>query len=272
MNESKASAQLSQIETSAERLRVVLLGASNLSIMFPSVVATARATFARPLEMHVAKGFGRSYGQQSKFFGKKFPGILQSNLWPVINRSTPLPTIAILADIGNDLAYEAPVDRIIDWVQQTLDRLQSSDARVVLNNIPLESLRRVGAARFHVLRELLFPSCKLSRSELLRRAEVLSERLDRLAKERETPVFAGEIEWYGLDPIHPRRSSSGEIWRRMLGALTARGTETPLVRASAAMAMKLHGLKPEAWIQFGIHRRATQPSATLSDGTTIALY
>jgi hypothetical protein len=171
----------SQIETFKPTLRVVLLGASNLSIMFPTIVETARATFARPLEMFVAKGFGRSYGQQSKFFGKKFSGILQSNLWGALERTQALPTVALMADIGNDLAYEAPVSTIIGWLDAALDRLAAHDARVVLNNIPLATLQSVGLARYHLFREALFPSCRLSRSEMLRRAEQLSGALNRLA-------------------------------------------------------------------------------------------
>src|SRR5215213_2030339 len=94
-NSPAETAQLSQFETSALQKRVVLLGASNLSIMFPTIVESARAMFAAPLEMYVAKGFGRSYGQQSKFFGKKFSGILQSGLWDAMARARALPTVAI---------------------------------------------------------------------------------------------------------------------------------------------------------------------------------
>jgi hypothetical protein len=237
-----------------------------------NIVESARANFARPLEMYVAKGFGRSYGQQSKIFGKKFSGILQSGLWSAMSRARVLPTVAIVADIGNDLAYEAPVDTIMGWIETTLDRLAEHDARVVLNNIPLASLRTVGRARYHVFRELLFPSCRLSRREMIRRAERLSDSLARVASERKTPVFSGEIGWYGVDPIHPRWPSSGEIWSRMIGELSNQRSGAPLVRPSLQRALHLRRLRPETWVQFGFKRRASQPNAKLSDGTTIALY
>jgi hypothetical protein len=269
---SAKAAHLSQIETREPQQRVVLLGASNLSIAFPTVVETARTMFAAPLEFVVAKGFGRSYGQESKFFGKKFSGILQSGLWEANAAAPSLPTVAIVADVGNDLAYEAPVEKVVEWVETTLDRLQSHGARVVLNNVPFASLRTVGAVRYHVFREVLFPSCRLSRKEMLRRAEQLSEALTRLAEERKTPVFSGEMAWYGLDPIHPRRASAGEIWRRMLGELLAPDSVAPLARATTASAIQLRRLKPQAWSNFGVKRRARQPSGRLKDGTTIALY
>jgi hypothetical protein len=58
----------------------------------------------------------------------------------------------------------------------------------------------------------------------------------------------------------------------MMGAVAPQMGHAAIVRATPALTLQLHRLKPEAWIQFGIHRRAVQPNATLSDGTTIALY
>lgn len=265
-------AHLSQFETAQPRRRLVILGASNLSMKFPMVVESALTMIGGPLEFVVAKGFGRSYGQESKFFGKKFPGILQSGLWDAMRGGAPNETLAMVADVGNDLAYEAPVETILGWIETTLDRLAQSGARVVLNNLPLASLRSVGASRYRLFRELFFPGCKLPRAEMLRRAERLGVGLARMAAARETPIFTGDCRWYGLDPIHPRRSCSGEIWRLMLGALAPHGAPPTLESATSASAWELRRLKPENWSQFGLKRRAAQPCARLADGTTIALF
>ncbi len=262
----------SQIETREPQQRVVLLGASNLTIMFPTIVETLRATYAHPIELHVAKGFGRSYGLHSQFFGKKFPGILSSGLWPALNRARRLPTVAVVADVGNDLAYEAPVDKIIEWVERALDRLAVHDAHVVLNNVPIESLRMVGAARYYPLREALFPNCKLSRGEMLRRAESLSEHLARLAEERRIPAFSGQRAWYRLDPIHPKVASAGEIWRRMLGALVGASEPIQLVRPRTSTALRYRRLPALEWTHFGVARHAEQPALRDRDGSIIAIY
>ncbi len=262
----------SQFETCEPQQHVVLLGASNLSIMFPTIVESLRAMFAHPIELHVAKGFGRSYGLHSKFFGKKFPGILSSGLWPALNRARPLPTVAIVADIGNDLAYEAPVDKIVEWVERALDRLAIHDARVALNNLPIESLRGVGTARYYAFREVLFPNCKLSRGEIIDRAERLSERLSQLAVTREISAFSAERGWYGLDPIHPRLASAGEIWSRMLGALSSVEGIAKLVRPSAAMMLTYRRLRALEYAHFGVVRRAEQPALRCLDGTRISIY
>lgn len=269
---SDKAAVASQIETREPQQRVVLMGASNLSIMFPTIVESLRAMHAHPIELHVAKGFGRSYGLHSKFFGKKFPGILSSGLWPALNRARPLPTVAIIADVGNDLAYEAPVEKIVEWVERALDRLATHDAKAVLNNVPIESLRRVGWARYHTLREVLFPNCKLSHGEMLRRAETLSERLAEVAASREIPTFSGESAWYGLDPIHPRMKSAGEIWSRLIGAISAAQSPATLAQPSFSRTLRYRRLRPLECAHFGLKRRAEQPSLRAADGTTISIY
>ncbi|MBA3652238.1 MAG: hypothetical protein H0W66_12345 [Chthoniobacterales bacterium] len=187
-----------------------------------------------------------------------------------VERSSP--TFAILSDIGNDLAYETPVEKIVQWIEATLDRLAALGARMVLNNIPLASLEGVGAMRYQVFRELFFPNCKLPRKEMLRRAEQLSAELETVAERRQMPIFSGESAWYGLDPIHPRRALAGKIWTRMLGELITPGGAAELVRPTPAAKLKLRRLQPRSWSQFGVLRSARQPNARLNDGSTIALY
>src|SRR5262245_48071156 len=127
-------AHSSQFEIREPQMRVVLLGASNLAMALPRVVASARGAFNAPLEILVASGFGRSYGQESKFFWKKFSGILQSEIWPALDRAEALPTVAIVADVGNDLAYGAAPELVLEWISATFDRLAAHDARIILNN------------------------------------------------------------------------------------------------------------------------------------------
>jgi hypothetical protein len=271
-NKLSKSAHLSQFENSEAQRRIVLLGASNLSMTLPTVVRIARSLFGGPLEFFAAVGFGRSYGQESKFFGKIFSGILRSDLWDSLDRATPMPTAALVADVGNDLAYEAPVGTIVDWVNTTLDRLAKHKATVALNNVPMASLNTVGAVRYYVMRDLLFARCRLSRAEMLRRAVELSEALARTAEERKIPAFSGENEWYGFDPIHPRRASAHEIWLRMLAALTPPAGDGAAARSEPGDEREVRSLQRRAWLARGGAARGPKAVGRLSDGTTIALF
>jgi hypothetical protein len=269
------AAQLSQIEISQRRecrLRVVLLGASNLSLQLRKVVALANEEWGRPLEFHVAKGFGRSYGRESGFLGKKISGILSSRIWEAISRSRARATIALIADVGNDLGYESAPEEVVDWVASAVERLHDAGAVVALNNLPLESVKTLGPTRYAVLRRIFFPCCRLRRDEMIERAERLSALVDGLAANRRIPVFSGEKSWYGWDPIHPRRGSAALIWRRMIEAIKS-DLAPPVSEASPdadeSLAVAANGAARESFASIGslAERRWTDRS-----GNCIALY
>jgi hypothetical protein len=143
---------------------------------------------------------------------------------------------------------------------------------VALNNVPIESLRSVGALRYRVMRSILFPRCGLARVELLKRAEALNIALNEVARQRKIPVFSGENAWYGLDPIHPRRASAGEIWKRMLAALDESGRTPTWAHPSRAEARELRQLHAQSWSRDEQRTGFMAPIVRLVDGTTIALY
>ncbi|NOY29455.1 MAG: hypothetical protein GXP28_04530 [Planctomycetes bacterium] len=177
-----------------------------------------------------------------------------------------------MTDIGNDLAYEVPVNRIAKWVEGCVDRLQSHEAKVVIADLPLDVLRAVSEARYRLVRTLLFPHCRLDLREMLDRAEQLSERLKAIAKSRNTPLFAGKSEWYGWDPIHPRRANLPRLWSELLASVESSASATGPSDKSLAMAWYLRGLRPEKWSSFSFLRRAQQPNGRLIEGTEISLY
>jgi len=266
------SPHLSQFETAGALQRVVLLGASNLSLTFPMVVETALDVFGRPLEFFIAMGFGRSYGRESKFFRKNFSGILQSRLWDALDGARPLATVAVAADIGNDVPYEVPVSTIVESVKQTLDALDERGVQVVLNNIPLPSIRSLSPARYALMRRILFPRSRMSHGELMHRAEELSAALEVMAAERQTPIFTGENSWYGFDPIHPRRKWAGEIWQRMFTAVSPESRPVVLRAPARREARILRRLQSRAWFELSQRGGATVVSERLPDGTSIALF
>ena len=183
-----------------------------------------------------------------------------------------MPITAFVTDIGNDLAYEVPVETVVRWVASCLDRMLAIGAEVVLSDLPMEALRRVSATRYRLFRALLFPQCRLDWREMLNRAEQLSAGLRELAKSREVSVFTGRKAWYGLDPIHPSRRNHPEIWSQLLGLVVPLSSDLSQHRCPLGLAWYLRSLRCESWSTFSISRRAPQPNGHLHDGSTIALY
>jgi hypothetical protein len=267
-----ATATESQYETASEARRIVLLGASNLSMAFPTLVNILQPATGQSVEWVVAKGPGRSYGQDSSFFGKKICGILHSGVWDHLQRNPHVSTDALVTDIGNDIVYGVSVRQVLSWLQETLQRLRSTHANVVMTNLPIGPIRNLGKMRFRLFRSLLFPSCRLGLKEIIDRAEQLHEGLDRLAEDQKVTICKSKNEWYGFDPIHIRRRLQYPVWAEIVGGWTENSALHPSAMSTLLRSLYDRYLRPETWSMFGLARRVEQPSGMFHDGTTFWLY
>jgi hypothetical protein len=157
----------------AARARVVLVGASNLTRYLPTVLAHARAAFGGPLEVLTANGLGRSYGTPSSVLGRVLPGIVPCGLWNALDAAAeraPLPTAALVTDIGNDLVYGRTPDEVAGWVETVLARLAAHAARTVVTALPIASIETLGPRRFALVRAVLFPSHRIDLDTVRARA------------------------------------------------------------------------------------------------------
>ena len=198
-------------------LRAILLGASNLKISLPFLLDHVRRRAGGPVEALAACGHGRSYGSWSRFlFVRHLPGIAGCGLWREVERRPPLPTFALVTDVGNDLLYGARAGEIAAWVEACLDRLVSHRPEIVMTLLPLARLERLSARQVRLAASLLFPGRQVAWPGLLDRARDLDARLRRIGGERGARLVEPAADWYGLDPIHLRRRSRREAWTRIL--------------------------------------------------------
>lgn len=234
---------------------------------FPSALARLRGA-GGPLEILAALGHGRSYGMWSRLLGvRQLPGIVDCGLWQDLDRRAPLPTLALVTDVGNDLLYGAGAPQIAGWVGTCLDRLAEHGAETVLTLLPLATLEKVSPVRYHLVRSILFPGRRAaSWDAMLESVRELNGRLRELGLAHGARPIEPSPSWYGVDPIHVRRNMRHEAWNRILhhsrlpddGSLPG-GGRLPLFGAAE---LRL----------FGVPRRNPQPVCRFKDGTTVALY
>jgi hypothetical protein len=254
------------------RRRVILLGASNLVRSLSTVVETVRLVWQEPVEIMAAIGHGRSYGQNSQVLGRKISGIFPCALWQDLQNRPPLPTAALVTDIGNDLMYEVPVERLVEWVEGCLDRLATVDATTIVTQLPMGSVRRVTETQYRLFRALFFPRCSLNLSQVKSAATHLNDRLVELAGQRKIPAIPVSGAWYGFDPIHLKRSVEQTAWPAILSGWRSDVASVAAPRRSYRRAVYLHRLAPFERTIFGRVRRCRQPCGRLNDGTTVSLY
>lgn len=234
---------------------------------FPAVLGRLRGGAGGPVEVIAALGHGRSYGIWSRLaFGvRALPGIVDCGLWEELDRRPPLPTVALVCDIGNDLVYGQPAERIAAWVETCLERLAHHEAEIVLTPLPLATLENLSTLRYHLIRSILFPGRRGSLQALLERARELDSRLRRIGDAFGARVIEPQASWYGLDPIHVRRRSRVQAWSQIL-------THQRLSRDGYQRGDALPFLGAAELHLFGIPLHIQQPVRTLDDGSTVALY
>jgi len=251
----------------AEIKRVLALGASNLTRGFHTVVSAARSEWGSEVQIFAALGHGRSYGTHSRFLGRGLPGILECGLWRAMASLPPASSRALITDVGNDIVYGFSASKILEWVEETVRRLQETTRDIILTDLPLQSIQRISRAKYLVLRSILFPASRLPLSEALETAARLNEGLAELSASRGLRFFRLNPDWYGFDPIHIRPDLWQSAWREILHV-----APRPEARNSFAEGLKLYFMPPERKRLFGFERYTPQSGSVLKSGGRVWLY
>jgi hypothetical protein len=216
-----------------------------------------------------ALGHGRSYGIPSKVLFRTLPGILQSGLWDQLAYLAPVPTRALITDVGNDILYGCSSAEIVAWVRECVERLQRITQDIVITDLPVANIERLSRARFVVFRSMLFPSCRLTLRQVAKATEEVSEGLSALAKARGLHFFSFKPEWYGFDPIHIRPHLWTAAWQEILGGEPAVDERRLALWAEA---INLYFTPPERQRIFGFERFTPQSGLHLRRGGRVWLY
>jgi hypothetical protein len=254
--------------------RVVLLGASNVAIAFPQIVRQLSAGLPGPVELFAAFGHGRSYCTWSRVLMRRLPGIDRCGLWANLERSAaerPARTLALLTDIGNDLIYGSAADILERHLVKCLTMLAAYQPELVLTRLPLASIERLSALRYHSTRAIFFPRTRVTWPAMLERARETDRILSELGKRFSASMIDQPRAWYGFDPIHIRQRRRVEAWRTMFAGWPSFDATRPLPRCSQRDRMHLRMAAPEERLLFGRRHLKSQP-ALVWNGVSLHLY
>jgi hypothetical protein len=250
----------------------VLLGASNLTISAPLLLENLQRNCGGAADVRVAMGFGRSYGEWSRFLLRELPGIVDCGLWNDLPSGSPdTPLRALITDVGNDLVYGHAPERIAGWVEDCVRRLQGIGGDVVLTLPPLESLAALSRWRYTLMRTMFFPFCRTPLAEMRELADDLHARLQELASSLEIPALHSPGGWYGFDPIHIRRGLRSEAWQSILSTWPGTQAWDWSRLASDSIHRGTRNAAPALCRRRGRERTAEQP-AIRATGFAVSFY
>ena len=241
--------------------RIVLLGASNLTVSFPRILHALENAFDGPLEVFSALGHGRSFGLWSRLLRRELPGIVGCGLWEaLLSRPGPaIETLGLVTDVGNDLLYGASPPQIADWVETCLERMTAQNADVVMTSLPMGSVEKLSSWRYYATRSLFFPRSRITWPDMLGRVHELNERLETLGQEQGVQLVGVQGDWYGFDPIHIRHTKLREAWQRILSGWSSFPSEMPTGQPSPTTRLRLLRIQPQLRRVFGRQRITGQP-------------
>jgi len=264
---------------SPDAAHVVVLGASNVTLGFPRIVAQIRRLFPGRVQIFAAHGHGRSYGRPSWAPFRTLPGLRECGLWDafrsvreqVQSAETPVPAYALVTDIGNDLLFGATPERIDAWVAECLARLQAENANIIMGRPPVFALQRLGLARYRATRTFFFPKSPLTYERMLQDVPRLDALIAARGDAAGASVFVPKPEWYGFDPIHIRRTSRPSAWSEIL-RLWLGDHQSGDVRPANHVQRRHWLLAPAERTVRGSRRTRLQPAFRWDDGGGIWLY
>ena len=79
-------------------------------------------------------------------------------------------------------------------------------------------------------------------------------------------------EWYGMDPVHIKRSQFSAALAQIMTGWAAGAKADTRATGSAGRWLKLHLARPQRWSLLGIPLGSAQPATRLADGSTVAVF
>lgn len=261
----------SNLETPKNRL--ILLGASNLTLSLRLVIDLMQQRIGAPGEVLAAVGHGRAYGIFSQVVWRGLPGIADCGLWRQLSAMESRPVYALLTDIGNDIVYELMPEQVLRSVERCIEQLQRQSAQIVVTNLPMASIERLSKRRYTFFRNLFYPSCRLPRNETLSRARAVHAGLADMAARRQFILVEQEPRWFGPDGIHVNYWQREAFYRDIVRRFADSDAKQQFPGSKQAFSLSWQR-RPEFAFKTVLGRaiHCPQPSGQLADGSSVGKY
>lgn len=252
---------------------LILLGASNLTRGFSVAIQLVNELFLGPVNIIVAMGHGRSYGVSTVVFGRELPGIEDCGLWQKLAKIDRAANYAVMTDIGNDIMYGAPVEKILQWVGTQITRLIQMDSHLIVVLLPEKSIRRLKKRQYQLMSSILFPNNNITYEYALDCICRVNSGLRNLAEENDAHVIVPDVTWYGWDTIHIHTKQTSLAWSLIFAPWSSKNDhQTSSITKNWPKPPHLWRCQAEDHKLLGRNIHVNQPAVTLPNGNMCYFY
>lgn len=200
-----------QRPNAAPLARIYLYGASNLWLSRHAALATMRAYHEGFIDIGLACGPGRSYGLRAGNPLARYRALREVD-FPI---QPAAPTLVLLTDAGNDIAYKLPATTTLDWITELAQYWESRGAQVALGGVPIQSLRQLPPLAFRTLSRLYYNEKQLTFQKVITELDSLEDGLRSLCLKRGYRYLESDPTWYGLDHVHLKPQAHFTCWENL---------------------------------------------------------
>lgn len=238
-------------------MRVIALGASNLTRGLRTVVSMSRTAWGADTEVIAALGLGRSYGAYHRLLVRGLPAILECGIWRALDDMPRVPSIGIIADVGNDILYGSEPAQILAWVDEAVTRMARHTDRITMTGLPFQNVDRLSERQFRLMRAFMFPSSDQTLAGARASATVVQAGLEKISSTHGVRFIPLPAEWYGWDPIHFHHRFWRRAWGEFLGLDPATWSAPPEPGGLSESVRLWLRADEHRWL-FGIHQHTPQ--------------
>jgi hypothetical protein len=199
------------------KIHFILLGASNLARARFGLNQYLENSFSNSISTSIASGPGRAYCVSGGIFGLNYPPLKTSK---IINAgreesSNYSQTIALISDIGNDIMYGVPIQKLIQDLEKSIRDLSDFCSHVFTVPIPCKKIENLSHWQINALKRFLFPTCQLSPGQIISSIQTVNQ----LLSEINTPKFTllkTMDDCIGWDRAHYDLSKMHIAWNKII--------------------------------------------------------
>ena len=201
------------VEKTADPILLILLGASNLSRAYYGFIKyLERCLYPRPVRFFNALGPGRAYCAEGGLLNFVYPPIGTCGILAAARGAPASRAVALVTDIGSDIMYDVPTEKIIAGLADLFEKLHAIDAAILATAIPQSLEKELDGFRFWCLRTLFYPKSRVGREQVARAVCEINRFLKTSANIR---LISGLEDYYGVDKIHFSLFKSHRAWTRI---------------------------------------------------------
>ena len=169
--------------------------------------------------------------------GTRTPGIVQCGLWEELENRPPLPTAALVTDIGNDIIYGCSVGPITRWLETCLQRLADQVERLVVTRLPIDVVSDGSRVENSFTNFASLPRLSPQpRGCAASKHSNWTNNCSQYANRFGAYVVQPDSRWYTWDPIHIARRHRPAAWQKYMTCWSQWTTTPPSHSFIAPMA------------------------------------